>query len=69
MSEAYEPPTYYAYQPYDHIGASRPYSYYNVPDSDEPISVVCGDEEITVTYKGLFRLLKWAYGQTEQEDS
>lgn len=69
MSEVYESPTHYAYQPSGHAGASRLYSYYNIPDNDEPIPVVCGDEEITVSYKWLFRLLKWAYGQMEQEDS
>lgn len=38
-------------------------TYVYIPDSDNVLAVVCGGEQITISWKDLFRLLKWAYGQ------
>lgn len=38
-------------------------TYMYIPDSDNVLAVVCGGEQITISWKDLFKLLKWAYGQ------
>ena len=38
-------------------------TYVHVPDNDDVLAVVCDGEQITISWKDLFRLLKWAYGQ------
>ena len=38
-------------------------TYVHVPDNDSVLTVVCDGEQITISWKDLFRLLKWAYGQ------
>ena len=38
-------------------------TYVQIPDNDSMLSVICGGEEISISWKDLFRLLKWAYGQ------
>lgn len=38
-------------------------TYVHIPDNDDILAVVCGGEQITTTWKDLFRLLKWACEQ------
>ena len=38
-------------------------TYMYIPDSDNVLAVVCGGEQITISWKDLFKLLKWAYRQ------
>ena len=43
------------------IDTSTTYVY--IPDNDNVLAVVCDGEQITISWKDLFKLLKWAYGQ------
>lgn len=38
-------------------------TYVYIPDNDNLLAVVCGGEQVTILWKDLFKLLKWAYGQ------
>lgn len=38
-------------------------TYVRIPDNDDALAVICDGEQITISWKDLFRLLKWAYGQ------
>lgn len=38
-------------------------TYIHIPDNDDALTIVCGGEQITILWKDLFKLLKWAYGQ------
>ena len=39
-------------------------TYIHIPDSDSAIlAITCGEEQVTISCKDLFRLLKWAYRQ------
>lgn len=38
-------------------------TYVRIPDNDDVLVVVCDGEQITISWKDLFRLLKWAYRQ------
>lgn len=60
-TETDEPPMYYAVCEGSEIDARTTYVY--IPDNDDMLAVVCGGEQITTTWKDLFRLLKWACEQ------
>lgn len=38
-------------------------TYVHILDPDNVLSVVCDGEQITISWKDLFKLLKWAYRQ------
>lgn len=52
---------YYAATTGNFIDAST--TYVHIPDNDNVFAVVCGGEQITISWKDLFKLLKWTYGQ------
>ena len=43
--------------------AAEKTTYYHIQDSDDKLALVCDGEQITITWKDLFFLLKWAYKQ------
>lgn len=43
--------------------AAKKTTYYHIQDSDDKLALVCDGEQITITWKDLFFLLKWAYKQ------
>jgi hypothetical protein len=38
-------------------------TYVHIPDNDNLLAVVCDGEQVTISWKDLFKLLKWVYGQ------
>ena len=52
---------YYAATTDSRIDTNTTYMY--IPNSDNVLAVVCDGEQITISWKDLFKLLKWAYRQ------
>ena len=61
MTATDEPTMHYATATDSSIDTST--TYVHVPDNDDVLAVVCDGEQITISWKDLFKLLKWAYGQ------
>ena len=38
-------------------------TYVHIPDNDNLLAVVCDGEQVTISWKDLFKLLKWVYEQ------
>ena len=38
-------------------------TYVHIPGNDNVLAVVCDGEQVTISWKDLFKLLKWVYGQ------
>ena len=56
-----EHPMYYTVTADSCIDTST--TYVSIPDNDNVLAVVCDGEQITISWKDLFKLLKWAYRQ------
>lgn len=61
MSITDEQQMYYAATTGSRIDTST--TYMRIPNNDDVLAVVCDGEQITITWKDLFKLLKWAYRQ------
>ena len=61
MTATDELPMYYATITDSCIDTST--TYVHIPDNDNVLAVVCDGEQITITWKDMFRLLKWACEQ------
>lgn len=62
MIAADELPMYYTVSTGNPIGNENT-TYCRVSNSDHRFVIVCDGKQITVTFRDLFRLLKWAYEQ------